>query len=169
MILYTVTIWYIWRHQHLSKVRDIIAACRQDRAIELVVSRDSALAGRRREGLGEADLTRWNQNHSCLPNSSSNPAFVWTVVQNLGSWQYLIFTSRPPFHPLEPRNMGCRLQVRLWQSFREGGFKSSIKIMLGASGIDCNGGSIIMFASSPLFPQCNPPIPTTIFTCVVKL
>ena len=44
-----------------SKVRDIIAACRQDRAIELVVSRDSALAARRnppREGLGEADLAR---------------------------------------------------------------------------------------------------------------
>ena len=43
------------------KVRDIIAACRQDRAIELVVSRDSALAARRntpREGLGEADLAR---------------------------------------------------------------------------------------------------------------
>jgi len=61
-----------------EEVRDIIAACRQDRAIELVVSRDSALAGRRREGLGEADL------------------------------------ARPPFHPLEPRNMGCRLQVKTW-------------------------------------------------------
>ena len=43
------------------QVRDIIAACRQDRAIELLVSRDSALAARRnppREGLGEADLAR---------------------------------------------------------------------------------------------------------------
>jgi hypothetical protein len=64
-----------------EEVRDIIAACRQDRAIELLVSRDSALAARRnspREGLGEADL------------------------------------ARPPFHPLEPRNMGCRLQVKTW-------------------------------------------------------
>ena len=46
----------------LFKVRDIIAACRQDRAIELVVSRDSALTARRnhpREGLGEAELARW--------------------------------------------------------------------------------------------------------------
>ena len=47
--------------KYFFKVRDIIAACRQDRAIELVVSRDSALAARRntpREGLGEADLAR---------------------------------------------------------------------------------------------------------------
>ena len=47
--------------KYFCKVRDIIAACRQDRAIELVVSRDSALAARRnppREGLGEADLAR---------------------------------------------------------------------------------------------------------------
>ena len=48
-----------------SKVRDIIASWRQDRAIELVVSRDSALAARRnppREGLGEADLARWHSD-----------------------------------------------------------------------------------------------------------
>ena len=47
--------------KYFCKVRDIIAACRQDRAIELVVSRDSALDARRhppREGLGEADLAR---------------------------------------------------------------------------------------------------------------
>eukprot|EP00090_Calanus_glacialis_P042916 TRINITY_DN7603_c0_g1_i1.p1 TRINITY_DN7603_c0_g1~~TRINITY_DN7603_c0_g1_i1.p1 ORF type:complete len:956 (-),score=223.25 TRINITY_DN7603_c0_g1_i1:635-3502(-) len=74
-----------------EEVRDIIAASRQDRTIELVVSRDSDMGrrlGRPDPLLGDTDLSR--------------PSLLQIEDQRAAR-------SRSP-----PRNLGCRLQVKTW-------------------------------------------------------
>jgi len=73
-----------------EEVRDIIAASRQDRTIELVVSRDSDM-GRR---LGRSD--------PLLGDDLSRPSLLQIEDQRAAR-------SRSP-----PRNLGCRLQVKTW-------------------------------------------------------
>jgi len=75
-------------------VRDIIAASRQDRCIELVVSRDVE-SSRRGVNMGRSETTRWGPGES----DHLRPG-VPTADLN---------RSRSP-----PRNLGCRLQVKTW-------------------------------------------------------
>ena len=81
--------YYHEGYLYLSQVRDIIAGSRQDRTIELVVSRDSDM-GRRLTG-GRPD--------PLLGDDLARPALLQLEDQRDAR-------SRSP-----PRNLGCRLQV----------------------------------------------------------